>query len=206
MENELKVNATVVASHRGVLNELGKSFGGQFFRVTKEATNPRHAQDVIDSQNNDGLDLVTNRSIQRFKIVGTNIVAVEVGETADGASVVYINRNRKVQVGDKTFSQEAVIPIAHDARLSSDASDNEIIKQALNGDKSKIFADPDLLVEKINALNELELTRVDKFIEKLKAQRKMIVDTINSNVDKARKYRNERTGNNGEKSATAVED
>lgn len=192
MEPQLKVNATVVAAHRRVLNELGKSFGGQFFRVAKENTNPNHAQEVIDSENNNGLDLVLNRSIQRFKIVGTNIVAVEVGEDAEGASVVYLNRGRKTKVGDKEFSQEAMIPISQDAHLSSDANDNEIIKQALNGNKSKIFADPDLLVEKMNNLNEMELARIDKLMEALKNQRQMVINTINSNVDKAKKYRMER--------------
>ena len=136
---QLKVNATVVAANRRALNNVGKSFGGQFFRANREETNLRQAEDVINSENNNNLDLVTNRSPFRYKIVGTDIVAVEVGEDAEGASQVYINRGRKKQVGDKVFSQEAIIPVTGDMRLDSDASDDTILAEALKGDKSKIY-------------------------------------------------------------------
>ena len=190
---QLKVNATVVAANRRALNNVGKSFGGQFFRANQEDTNPKQAEDVINSENNNNLDLVLNRSPRRFKIVGTDIVAVEVGEDAQGASMVYINRGRKKQVGDKTFSQEAVIPITGDMRIDSDANDDTILGLALNGDRSKIFADPDTLIEKLNTLNDNEIVRLDKIIQKLQSWKKMIIDTKNSNIDKARKYRAERT-------------
>lgn len=190
---QLKVNASVVAANRRALNNVGKSFGGQFFRANQEDTNPNQAQDVINSENNNNLDLVLNRSPRRFKIVGTDIVAVEVGEDAQGASMVYINRGRKKQVGDKIFSQEAILPVTGDMRLDSDASDDAILAEALKGDKSKIFADPDQLVEKLNTLNDNEIVRLDKVIQKLQGYRKMIIDTKNSNIDKARKYRAERT-------------
>lgn len=192
-ENILKVNATVVATHRRALNNVGKSFGGQFFRANQEETNLRQAQDVIDSENNNNLDLVLNRSPRRFKIVGTDIVAVEIGEDAQGASQVYINRGRKKEVGDKVFSQEAVLPVTPDMNLAADANNDTVLSKALEGDKSKIFADPDQLVEKLNTLNDNEVVRVDKMIDLLQKWRKMIVDTKNSNIDKARKYRAERT-------------
>lgn len=190
---QLKVNATVVAANRRALNNVGKSFGGQFFRANQEDTNIRQAQDVIDSENNNNLDLVFNRSPRRFKIVGTDIVAVEVGEDAQGASMVYINRNRKKQVGDKVFDQSATLPVTGDMRLDSDASDDAILAAALQGDRSKIFADPDTLVEKLNTLNDNEIVRLDKIIAKAQQWRKLIIDTKNSNIDKARKYRSERT-------------
>ena len=128
---QLRVNATVVASHRRALSNVGKTFGGQFFRANQEDTNPRQAQDVIDSENNNNLDLVLNRSPRRFKQVGTDIVAVEIGEDAQGASMVYINRGRKKQVGDKVFSQEAIIPVSDDMRVDSDASDDAILAEDL---------------------------------------------------------------------------
>jgi len=202
----LKVNATVVANNRRALNNVGKSFGGQFFRANQEDTNIRQAQDVIDSENNNNLDLVFNRSPRRFKMVGTDIVAVEVGEDAQGASMVYINRGRKKEVGDKVFSQEAVLPVTGDMRLDSDASDDQVLAEALKGDKSKIFADPDQLVEKLNILNENEIVRLDKIIKKAEAWKKMIIDTKNSNIDKARKYRSERTANPAEKVVVVTED
>lgn len=190
---QLKVNATVVAANRRALNNVGKSFGGQFFRASKEETNLRQAEDVINSENNNNLDLVLNRSPFRYKVVGTDIVAVEVGEDAEGASMVYINRGRKKQVGDKIFSQEAIIPITGDMRIDADANDSTILGLALDGDRTKIFADPDLVTEKLNALNDNEIIRLDKLIQKLQQWRKMIIDTKNSNIDKARKYRAERT-------------
>ena len=192
-EVALKVNATVVASHRRALSNVGKTFGCQFFRASQEDTNINQAKDVLDSENNNNLDLVLNRSPRRFKMAGTDVVSVEIGEDAQGASMVYINRGRKKQVGDKVFSQEAVIPVSSDIRIDSDASDDTVLAAALSGDKSKIFADPETLVEKLNVLNDNEIVRLDKIIQKLQAWRKLITDTKNSNIDKARKYRNERT-------------
>lgn len=203
---QLRVNATVVASHRRALSNVGKTFGGQFFRANQEDTNPRQSQDVIDSENNNNLDLVLNRSPRRFKQVGTDIVAVEIGEDAQGASMVYINRGRKKQVGDKIFSQEAIIPVSDDMRLDSDASDDAILAEALKGDKSKIFADPEMLTEKLNILNDNEIARLDKLIQKLQAWRKLIIDTKNSNIDKARKYRSERTSSSSAEVTVTVEE
>lgn len=191
-EIQLQVNAAVVASHRRVLSNVGKTFGGQFFRANQEDTNPAHAQEVLNSESNNNLDLVTNRSPRRFKVVGTDIVAVEIGEDAQGASMVYINRGRKKVVGDKTYSQEAVIPVTAEMRIDSDTTD-AVLAEALKGDKTKLFADPDSLVEKLNVLNDNEIIRVDKLIEALKKQRQMIINTKNSNIEKARKYRAERT-------------
>lgn len=203
---QLRVNATVVASHRRALSNVGKTFGGQFFRANQEDTNPRQAQDVIDSENNNNLDLVLNRSPRRFKQVGTDIVAVEIGEDAQGASMVYINRGRKKQVGDKVFSQEAIIPVSDDMRVDSDASDDAILAEALKGDKTKIFADPEMLTEKLNILNDNEIARLDKLIQKLQAWRKLIIDTKNSNIDKARKYRAERTSTSAAEINVVVEE
>jgi len=191
-EIQLQVNAAVVASHRRVLSNVGKTFGGQFFRANQEDTNPAHAQEVLNSESNNNLDLVTNRSPRRFKVVGTDIVSIEIGEDAQGASMVYINRDRKKVVGDKTYSQEAVIPVTAEMRIDSDTTD-AVLAEALKGDKTKLFADPDSLVEKLNVLNDNEIIRVDKLIEALKKQRQMIINTKNSNIEKARKYRAERT-------------
>jgi len=204
-ELQLQVNAAVVATHRRVLSNIGKTFGGQFFRANQEDTNPRQAQDMIDSENNNNLDLVLNRSPRRFKIVGTDIVAVEIGEDAQGASMVYINRGRKKVIGDKTFSQEAIIPVTSDMRVDSEASD-AILAEALKGDKTKLFADPDTITEKLNILNDNEITRIDKMITALQRQRKMIIDTKNSNIDKARKYRAERTATPCEQVTVSVEE
>ena len=203
---QLKVNATVVASHRRALANVGKTFGGQFFRANQEDTNPRHAQDVLDSENNNNLDLVLNRSPRRFKTVGTDIVAVEIGEDAQGASMVYINRGRRKQVGDKTFDQSAVIPVSNDMRIDSDASDDTILAEALKGDKSKLFADPNAVVEKLNILNDNEIARIDRLIQKLQGWRKMIIDTKNSNTEKARKYSQERTSSPVDTVTVAVEE
>ena len=203
---QLKVNATVVAANRRALSNVGKTFGGQYFRVSQEDTNPLQAQDVVNSENNNNLDLVLNRSPRRFKLVGTDIVAVEIGEDAQGASQVYINRGRKKQVGDKVFSQEAIIPVSSDMRVDSDASDDTILGEALKGDKSKIFADADLPCEKMNQLNDNEITRIEKMISKLQGWKKMIIDTKNSNVDKARKYRAERTANPADVVVAVAED
>lgn len=203
---QLKVNPVVVAANRRPLSNVGKGFGGQFFRASQEDCNIRQAQDVLDSENNNNLDLVLNRSPRRFKAAGTDIVAVEIGEDAQGASMVYINRGRKKQVGDKTFSQEAIIPVTPNMDIYSDATCDAVLHDALQGDKSKIFADADTIVDKLNTLNDNEIARVDKLIQKLQGWRKLIIDTKNSNIDKARKYRQERTAGCNNATVIVTED
>jgi hypothetical protein len=104
------------------------------------------------------------------------------------------------------FSQEAIIPVTGDMRLDSDASDDTILAEALKGDKSKIFADADTIVDKLNTLNDNEIARVDKLIQKLQGWRKLIIDTKNSNIDKARKYRQERTAGCNNATVIVTED
>lgn len=205
-EVKLEVNAAVVASHRRALSNIGKTFGGQFWRASQEDTNIRQAQDVLESESNNNLDLVLNRSPRRFKANGTDIVAVEIGEDAQGASMVFINRGRKKVVGDKEFSQEAIIPVSSEMRIDADASSEVILRQALEGDRTKLFADPNSIVEKLNTLNDNEITRIDALIGRLKKWREMIVNTKNSNIEKARRYTQERTATPVDLSASVSED
>ena len=205
-EVQLQVNATVVASHRRALSNIGKTFGGQFWRASQEDTNIRQAQDVLDSESNNNLDLVLNRSPRRFKANGTDIVAVEIGDDAQGASMVYINRGRKKIVGDKEFSQEATIPVSSDMRIDADASSDVVLRQALEGDRTKLFADPNSIVEKLNTLNDNEITRIDAMIGRLKKWREMIVNTKNSNIEKARRYTQERTATPVDLTVSVTED
>ena len=205
-EVKLEVNAAVVASHRRALSNIGKTFGGQFWRASQEDTNIRQAQDVLESESNNNLDLVLNRSPRRFKANGTDIVAVEIGEDAQGASMVFINRGRKKVVGDKEFSQEAIIPVSSEMRIDADASSEVILRQALEGDRTKLFADPNSIVEKLNTLNDNEITRIDALIGRLKKWREMIVNTKNSNIEKARRYTQERTATPVDLSVSVSED
>lgn len=205
-EVKLEVNAAVVASHRRALSNIGKTFGGQFWRASQEDTNIRQAQDVLESESNNNLDLVLNRSPRRFKANGTDIVAVEIGEDAQGASMVFINRGRKKVVGDKEFSQEAIIPVSSEMRIDADASSEAILRQALEGDRTKLFADPNSIVEKLNTLNDNEITRIDALIGRLKKWREMIVNTKNSNIEKARRYTQERTATPVDMSVSVSED
>jgi hypothetical protein len=205
-EVKLEVNAAVVASHRRALSNIGKTFGGQYWRPSQEDTNIRQAQDVLESESNNNLDLVLNRSPRRFKANGTDIVAVEVGEDAQGASMVFINRGREKVVGDKKFSQEATIPISSEMRIDADASSEVILRQALEGDRTKLFADPNSLVEKLNILNDNEIARIDALVGRLKKWREMIVNTKNSNIEKARRYTQERTAAPVDLSVSVSED
>lgn len=205
-EVKLEVNAAVVASHRQVLANIGKSFGGQFWRASQEDTNLTQARDVLDSESNNNLDLVLNRSPRRFKANGTDIVAVEIGTDAQGASMVYLNRGRKKVIGNKEFSQEAIIPVSSDMRIDADASSDGVLKQALDGDRTKLFADPNTIVEKLNTLNDNEIARIDALMDRLKKWREMIVNTKNSNIEKARKYIQERTASPVDVAVSVSED
>lgn len=206
-EVKLEVNAAVVASHRQVLANIGKSFGGQFWRASQEDTNLTQARDVLDSESNNNLDLVLNRSPRRFKAAGTDIVAVEIGTDAQGASMVYLNRGRKITLPNgKEISQEAIIPVSSDMRIDADATSDAVLKQALDGDRTKLFADPNTIVEKINILNDNEIARIDALMTRLKSWREAIVNTKNSNIQKARKYMQEKTSSSIDVNVTVSED
>jgi hypothetical protein len=57
----------------------------------------------------------------------------------------------------------------------------------------------------LNTLNDNEIVRLDKIIQKAQQWRKMIIDTKNSNIDKARKYRVERTATPAESTTVTTE-
>jgi len=187
----LDVNANVVANNRTALSKVGASFGGQYFRVSQVLTDPKFAEKKIAAEANNDLDIILSRSPRRYKVGGFDIVSVEVGEDAEGASNVYINRGRKIQLGSKEVDTGVVIPITPDFRAAADVT-TDAIKRSLKGDRSIIFAEPNKITEEANQLNEAEVRRLEALKTEIEAQIRMIKQTIDSNNTKAAKYLKER--------------
>lgn len=186
----LKVNSAVVAATRQPLSKIGREFGGMYFNAAREACDRDHAKKVMASKANHDLDLVLNRSLSRYKMGANDIIAVEVGEDAEGNSNVYINRGRKINIGGKELSTEVVIPIDAHSQFSSDPT-SENLKKALDGDRSIIFADPDSICTELNRLNNNEILKAKAMIQDLEGNIRLLESTIKSNNEKAAKYKQE---------------
>lgn len=189
----LDVNANVVANNRTALSRVGSTFGGQYFRVGQILTDPKHAEKKLASEANNDLDLVLNRSPRRYKVGGYDIVSVEIGEDASGASNVYINRGRTIQLGDKQVDTGVVIPVTPNFRAAADVT-TDAIKKSLAGDRSVIFANPNEITKEANLLNEAEIRRLQAVKSEIESQIRMIQQTIDSNNTKAAKYLKEKGG------------
>lgn len=187
----LDVNANVVANNRTALSRVGSTFGGQYFRASQVLTDPKYPEKKLASEANNDLDLILNRSPRRYKVGGFDIVSVEIGEDAEGASNVYINRGRTIQVGEKQLDAGVVIPVTPNFRAAADVT-TDAIKKSLAGDRSVIFADPNEITKQLNLLNEAEVRRLESLRSEIEAQIRMIKQTIDSNNTKAAKYLKER--------------
>ena len=162
--NTNKVNPQVIASNRCNLSTIGKQFGCQYYRPEARQNTLNFEELKRDIEMNGNKDLILNRSIQRFRVLGYDVQSLQIGEDISGAPVVIIN---------KDLPSSVVMPISPDLSSVGKVTDDAIGK-ALRGDNSIIFSDVKALVSAANVANNSELTRIDNLIEDLKKDKQSL--------------------------------
>lgn len=173
-----KVNPQVIASNRYNLSTIGKQFGCQYYRPEARQNTLNFEELKRDIEMNGNKDLILNRSIQRFRVLGYDVQSLQIGEDISGAPVVIIN---------KDLPSSVVMPISPDLSSVGKVTDDAIGK-TLRGDNSIIFSDVKALVSAANVANNSELTRIDNLIEDLKKDKQAILAAIDENNKKVEAY------------------
>lgn len=176
--NTNKVNPQVIASNRCNLSTIGKQFGCQYYRPEARQNTLNFEELKRDIEMNGNKDLILNRSIQRFRVLGYDVQSLQIGEDISGAPVVIIN---------KDLPSSVVMPISPDLSSVGKVTDDAIGK-AIRGDNSIIFSDVKALVSAANVANNSELTRIDNLIEDLKKDKQAILAAIDENNKKVEAY------------------
>ena len=185
-----------VSNNRKNLAKIGANLGGQFHQVDvrKNIANFEEEQARIAAGNN--LELFLNRSTKRYRIVSNDIINIGTKTDIDGQPIVYINQ-------DENGLPEVQIPFSEDMQEFAKIDDNAL-KAALHGDKSKIFADPERLVAQLNALNNKEKKNCEQLIKILNANIQTIDNAIAENTKKVIAYKRELGLGTAEESTTKL--
>ncbi len=178
---EVNINS-VVATHRKKIGMIGSNLAGKYFTTSVRESWPDFDKDKTRIEQEGNIELITNRSPRRYRIVGHEILSAVIKADPTGAVKVYLNE------GDE--QNEVAIPVSNDMEKTGLVTEESIAK-ALRGDKSIIFANASKLVKFINAYNVDELNRVTALIDRLNRQVAGIKDAINQNNKKVEVYENE---------------
>lgn len=176
---------TVVANNRAPISLMGSGLGTQFFQVDPRESWPNHAEDKARVIAEGNVELIVNRSPMRYRMVGKDIMNVSIETNVSGQAVLVINKH-----ADNCLEADVTIPIGKDMSKCS-AITKEALKQALHGDKSKIFADPQKLATVLNDLNRQEIARIDGLINILQKAKQGCESAITENEKKATDYKAE---------------
>ena len=172
-----------VSNNRKNLAIIGANLGGQFHQVDVRLNIPNFDDEKARIAAGDNLELFLNRSPKRFRIVSKDIINIGTKSDIDGQPIVYINQN-------EDGLPEVQIPFSNDMQEFAKINDNAL-KDALHGDKSKIFADPERLVAQLNALNNKEIKNIEHIIKMLNASKQTIENAITENSKKVIAYKRE---------------
>ena len=172
-----------VSNNRKNLAIIGANLGGQFHQVDVRLNIPNFDDEKARIAAGDNLELFLNRSPKRFRIVSKDIINIGTKSDIDGQPIVYINQN-------EDGLPEVQIPFSNDMQEFAKINDNAL-KDALRGDKSKIFADPERLVAQLNALNNKEIKNIEHIIKMLNASKQTIENAITENSKKVIAYKRE---------------
>ena len=172
-----------VSNNRKNLAIVGSNLGGQYHQVDvrPNIANFDDEQARIAAGNN--VELILNRSTKRYHILCKDIVNIGTKTDLDGQPVVYINQ-------DENGLAEVQIPFSSDMQEFAKI-DDDALKAALRGDKSKIFADPERLVFQLNSLNNKEIGSIKHIIKVLNANIQSIENAITENSRKLIAYKRE---------------
>lgn len=173
----------VIAQNRGTLGIMGSTLGKQVFQVNPRESFPEFEKTKASVAAAGNQDLITNRTPMRYHIFGVDVHNVAVEENIAGQAVVLINKR-------EDGTSDISIPISGDMNKFSNIT-KEAIKQAIKGDKTKVFANPKKLAAFLNEINNAEVTRIDALIEKLQKAKQGIITAISENNKKAEVFERE---------------
>lgn len=179
--------SSVVSQNRVTLSTVGSALGTQFFQIESREAWPKFAEKKREVEINGNVELIPNRSPLRYRMVGKDVLNVSVEENLAGQPVLIINKHK-----DNDLEADVVIPISQNTSNYSDLT-KDAIKQALQGDKSKIFSDPEKLANVLNDLNREEIKRIEAVIAFLEKAKQGCQCAISENTKKATDYKNELT-------------
>ena len=186
-----------VTRNRRNLAVIGANLGGQFHQVDVRPSILNFADESARIAAEGNVELYLNRTPKRYRMVSRNIVNIGTKADLTGQPVVFINQDEKGLA-------EIQIPFNSDMKDFA-AINDDALKAAMKGDKSKIFADPEKLAMQVNSVNYKEIKNIDNMIKMLTNFKKGIEDTIAENNSKVITYKRELGLNNSDKISTAVE-
>ena len=186
-----------VTSNRRNLAIIGANLGGQFHQVDVRPSILNFAEESARIAVEGNVELYLNRTPKRYRMVSRNIVNIGTKADLTGQPVVFINQDEK-------GLSEVQIPFSSDMKDFAAISD-DALKAAMQGDKSKIFADPEKLAMQMNSVNYKEVKNIDNLIKMLTNFKKGIEDTIAENNAKVATYKRELGLNNSDKIKPSVE-
>lgn len=191
-----KANLNKVAeSCRSDLRIIGGTLGTQFFKPEARAAILDFEKRKIEVERNGNVDLILNRTPRRFRVVGHDILSVQLVNGALGDAKVVLNKDTEDEVS---------VSIDTDGKTFSNVTEDALNK-ALTGDKNIIFADAKKLIAQVNVLNYDEKERLIKVREEINKSIAQVESAINENNKKEKEYYDQLTkGGNPEDTETPV--
>ena len=172
-----------ISNNRKNLAIVGSNLGGQFHQVDVRPSIPNFDDEASRIASEGNVELFFNRTPKRYRMVSRDIINIGTKADVTNQPIVYINQ-------DENGLSEVQIPFSSDMNEFASINDNAL-KEAIKGDKSKIFADPDKLVPQLNAINNKEIRNIEHLEKILGKIKKQIEDTIAENNRKVITYKRE---------------
>ena len=172
-----------ISNNRKSLGVIGASLGGQFHQVDAKPSILDFSAESARIASEGNVELYFNRSPKRFRMLSHDVVNIGTKADVTGQPVVYINQ-------DANGLAEVQIPFSNDMKDFA-AINDDALKEAIKGDKTKIFADPEKLALQLNSINHKEIKNIERLEKALASMKKGIEDTIAENNRKVITYKRE---------------
>ena len=172
-----------VSNNRKNLAIIGANLGGQFHQVDVRLNIANFDDEASRIASEGNVELFFNRTPKRYRMVSRDIINIGTKADVTNQPIVYINQ-------DENGLSEVQIPFSSDMNEFASINDNAL-KEAIKGDKTKIFADPEKLVPQLNAINNKEIRNIEHLEKILGKIKKQIEDTIAENNRKVITYKRE---------------
>lgn len=192
-----KANLNKVAeSCRSDLRIIGGTLGTQFFKPEARAAILDFEKRKIEVERNGNVDLILNRTPRRFRVVGHDILSVQLVNGVVGDAKVVLNKDTEDEVS---------VSLSADGKTFSNVTEDALSKALTSDGKNIIFADAKKLIEKVNVLNYDEKERLIKVREEINKSIAQIESAINENNKKEKDYYDQLTkGGSPEDAETPV--